>query len=97
SASFGYARGRLERIQDAAHPGAGEGYAYDAAGRVVAIDYPDGERLELGYDVRSRVVSERYIAANGAEFRRLGFGYDLADCETELRDGAALLRSRRLA
>ncbi len=97
SATFGFAQGRLARVQDAAHGGASEDYVYDAAGRVGAIAYPGGERLELAYDLRSRVVSERYLAANGAEFRRLRFAYDLADREIEVRDGDALLRSRRIA
>jgi RHS repeat-associated protein len=97
SARFGWAQGRLGSVVDAAHGGASETYAYDAAGRTAAIVYPGGERLELGYDARSRIVSERYVARSGAEFRRLHYAYDLADREIELRDGDAPLRARHLA
>jgi RHS repeat-associated protein len=61
------------------------------------VRFPGGERLELRYDVRSRVVEERYLAASGGELRRLAFAYDLANREIELRDGAAPLRSVRIA
>jgi RHS repeat-associated protein len=96
-AGFVYADGRLAAIVDAAHGFAEERYAYDAAGRVAAVSYPDGETLELGYDRRSRVVLERYLASGGGEFRRLGFDYDLANREVAVRDGEQLLRGLAFA
>ena len=93
AASFGYASGRLASIVDAAHGYAAESYGYDAAGRVSRVSYPDGERLELAWDLRSRVAEERYVADSGAELRRLRFAYDLADREVELRDGGGVLRA----
>ncbi|HVH06697.1 MAG TPA: RHS repeat-associated core domain-containing protein [Myxococcota bacterium] len=95
AATFRYASGRLAEVRDEARASAPETYAYDAAGRVSAVRYPDGERLELAYDVRSRVVEERYVSAGGGELRRLRFAYDLADREVEVRDGAAPLRTVR--
>jgi RHS repeat-associated protein len=97
SAVLRYASGRLDRVLDAAHGSAPEIYAYDAAGRVSAVRYPDGERLELVYDLRSRVVEERYGTATGGELRRVRFAYDLANREVEVRDGAVVLRSVRRA
>jgi RHS repeat-associated protein len=97
SAVLGYEQGRLASVADSAHGFVPERYAYDAAGRVRAVDFPDGERLELAWDARSRVAEERYLAASGGELRRLRFGYDAADRETELRDGGQVLRSLRFA
>jgi RHS repeat-associated protein len=92
-AGFGYSAGRLVAIADSAHGYREETYAYDAAGRPSAVRFPDGERLELGWDLRSRVVEERYVGSSGALLRRLRFGYDLADRETLLRDGDQALRT----
>jgi RHS repeat-associated protein len=91
-AAFAFAGGRLASIVDSAHGFAPETYEYDAAGRVRAVRYPDGERLELAYDLRSRVVGEHYLSAGGGELRSLRFEHDLADREVAVRDGDALLR-----
>jgi len=90
-AGFAYESGRLAGVVDSAHGFAEERYEYDAAGRVSRVSYPDGEQLELGYDRRSRVAEERYLAG-GSEFRRLGFDYDLANRELAVRDGSVALR-----
>jgi RHS repeat-associated protein len=91
-AAFAFDGGRLASIVDSAHGFTPESYDYDAAGRVRAVRYPDGERLELAYDLRSRVVEEHYLTAAGGELRRLRFEHDLADREVAVRDGDALLR-----
>jgi RHS repeat-associated protein len=96
-ADFHWESGRLAGIVDTAHGRAPEGYAYDGAGRVSGVRFPDGERLELDYDVRSRVVRERYVGPHGGELRRLQFVYDLADRELQVRDGATPLRTLRIA
>jgi RHS repeat-associated protein len=96
-AGFAYVDGRLAAIVDAAHGFAEERYAYDAAGRVLRVSYPDGEALELGYDRRSRVILERYLASGGGEFRRLAFDHDLANREVAVRDGEDGLRSLSFA
>jgi RHS repeat-associated protein len=96
-AGFAFEGGRVTSIVDSAHGFAAERYEYDVAGRVLRVTYPGGEQLELGYDLRSRVAQERYFAAGGSEFRRLGFDYDLASRETALRDGDDVLRALRFA
>lgn len=73
-------------------------YEYDGAGRLVAVTWTAyGERLELDYDLRSRVVEERYVL--GAAQRVLRREYDLADRETRfttesLQGGEQLLLER---
>jgi RHS repeat-associated protein len=96
-ASFTWRNGRLDEVRDAAHGFAVERYAYDAAGRLSRVSYPDGESLELGYDGRSRVASERYLLGSGVELRRLEHRYDGAGRQRELRDGATPLLAREYA
>jgi RHS repeat-associated protein len=96
-ASFTWRAGRLEAVSDAAHAFGEERIGYDAAGRVASVAYPEGEVLELGYDARSRLASERYRLASGASLRALEHRYDGADRQTELRDGDAVLVRRELS
>jgi RHS repeat-associated protein len=96
-ASLVWRAGRLEEVLDAAHGFEPERYAYDAAGRLASVAYPGGDVLELGYDGRSRVASERYRLASGAELRRLEHRYDSASRQTELRDGDASVLRRQFS
>jgi RHS repeat-associated protein len=79
-----FANGRLTASLDSAWGGA-ETYAYDGAGRVSVITYPGGERLELSYDVRSRVVSERFVDEAERTALELDYAYDLANRVVEIR------------
>lgn len=96
-ASLVWRAGRLEEVADSAHGSAAERYAYDAAGRVASVAFPDGEVLELSYDGRSRVARERYRLASGAELRTLEHRYDGAGRQTELRDGGSRLVRREFS
>jgi RHS repeat-associated protein len=79
-----FSNGRLVSSLDSAYSGS-ESYAYDAAGRVSTITYPGGERREFGYDLRSRVTSERFVDAAEATVLELTYAYDLANRVVEIR------------
>jgi len=96
-AAFAWRAGRLEAIRDAAHGFAEERYAYDAAGRVALVTYPEGERVELSYDTRSRPVSERYRDASGVVLRTLQLGYDAAGRPVSIGDGGTARLERAYA
>ena len=49
TAVVGYAEGRLRSLEDSVRGGV-ELYSYDAADRVVQVEYPDGEILLLSHD-----------------------------------------------
>ena len=93
SATFSYQDGRLAAVSDSLHPGA-ESYSYDGAGRLASIAFPAGETLEFAYDLRSRRTAEAYRLAEGTLLTQLAFGFDLADRETSLAEGALLLIGR---
>lgn len=58
-------------------------FEYDGAGRLAGATWSAyGERMELDYDLRSRVVEERYRL--GAVLRVIRREWDLADRETRL-------------
>lgn len=94
-ASFVWRSARLAEVLDAAHGFEAERYTYDGAGRLASVAYPGGDVLELGYDGRSRIASERYRLASGVELRRLEHRYDGASRQTELRDGGTPLLRRQ--
>ncbi|MCI0633272.1 MAG: hypothetical protein L0206_05055, partial [Actinobacteria bacterium] len=79
-----FAAGRLTSSTDSAYTGS-ETYAYDSAGRVSTITYPGGERRELGYDLRSRVTTERFVEASEIPLLELSYSYDLANRVSEIR------------
>lgn len=79
--------GRIVSLLDTTH-GAAETLSYDSAGRIVAVTHPGGERLERGYDLRSRAVEEVFRApGGGAVIRALGYGFDAAGRPVEVCDG----------
>jgi RHS repeat-associated protein len=88
--SFDYAAGQLRSLEDALRGGV-ERYAYDAAGRVETIEYPDGKVLVWQYDLRSRRTWELFVTDSwSAGFER---GFDLADREVSLsKAGQPLLQ-----
>jgi len=89
SAALVYADGQLRSVEDSIRGGL-ELYGYDAAGRVEAIAYPDGETLFQQYDLRSRKTHQTF--ATDSLLRWLSRGYDLADREVSLSDtGGPLL------
>lgn len=87
---YAYAQGRLIRKDDSTVPGSTQ-IAYDTQGRVLTVDWPDGERSWFGYDERDRPMTTVLIRANGELFRLLGIRYDAAGRETQLLDGAAVV------
>ena len=98
AAEFRYAAGRLASVaRRRARRRARDATPTTRAGRVASVRYPTASASSSRYDLRSRVVEERYLAASGVELRRLRFAYDLADREIEVRDGATPLRTLRIA
>jgi RHS repeat-associated protein len=87
--AFAWEAGALVRIEDSLS--GVESYAYDAAGRVTAVRFAGGERSELGYDLRSRVRSERFVTAQGGGLAALSYTYDLADRRTGVADAGGEL------
>ncbi len=85
TATFSYDHGRITSIYDSVRGGA-EQYAYDPAGRIVSILYPNGESLGQGYDLRSRRTFEAYSAPGSGTLRSVGFVWDLADRQTAAFD-----------
>jgi RHS repeat-associated protein len=68
--------------------------AYDAAGRPVEVAYSGGDRTELDWDLRDRMVAARLRGGDGTLLRSLGFGYDAAGREASLSDGGRVLVAR---
>ncbi len=85
-ARFTYLAGQQTEIRDAAHGMVPEQYTYDSAGRVQAITFPGGERLEYVYDLRGRTTSETYRRPNSAVLRTFEYDYDLANRITAVRE-----------
>ena len=85
--------GRLVEAHDSKQPGA-QRYAYDGAGRVARIDYPNGEAVEYGYDLRSRLARESFFYDTGLPMAEVTYSYDLANRLLEVRlDGETLAHS----
>lgn len=93
TADYTYQEGRVASIRDSLRGGV-ESYGYDAAGRLVAIGFAEGESLAIDYDLRSRRTGEQYLMPGGGLLRDLGFGYDGADRRTTVVDGGAVLLDR---
>ena len=88
--ALGYQDGALVRVDDSAS--GVERYAYDAAGRLVTTTFAGGERLLTGYDLRSRVHAESFIAAAGGALVTLLYEHDLADRRVRVADAAGALQ-----
>ena len=86
---FVYAAGELVRVDDSAS--GSEHYVHDAAGRLAATTFADGERLVVQHDLRSRVAAESFVAAGGALLATLLHEHDLADRRVRSADLAGLL------
>src|SRR5262249_35863060 len=72
-------------------------YAADAAGRVAAVTYGNGERTEIGWDLRSRIVGTVLRRSDGSVLRSLGLGYDAAGREAAVYDGGGAIVQRAFA
>ncbi|MGI9430743.1 MAG: RHS repeat domain-containing protein [Myxococcota bacterium] len=90
--TFGWTDGRLTWLDDSAT--GLESFEYDDAGRIESVVDASGDARILGYDVRSRVVSEFYQLGSGWPLVDVQVEYDLAGREVELRRGSQLLRRR---
>jgi RHS repeat-associated protein len=80
-ATYAYEDGRLLSVLESVRGSTPETYGYDEFGRVERISYPDGERIEIGFDERSRPNIQTYYDGSTA-LATLIFTYDLADRET---------------
>jgi len=87
--AFVHAGGELVRVDDSTS--GSEHYVYDAAGRLVATTFADGEQLVVQHDLRSRVSSESFVAAGGALLATLLHEHDLADRRVRTADLSGLL------
>ena len=85
AAGFVWSAGRLAWMLD--NRSGSESYEYDAAGRVDAVAYGSGDRMELGWDARSRLVDATLRTSDGGVLRELGLGYDAAGREAAVLDG----------
>ncbi|MFP6641721.1 MAG: RHS repeat-associated core domain-containing protein, partial [Myxococcota bacterium] len=85
--------GRLVSRRDSERPGL-ETISYDTAGRISAIQFPEGEHLEFQRDLRGREVGRVYrLQAGGEPFRTLSKSYDAAGRLAEWRDqGESILK-----
>ena len=87
--------GRVESLSDSRRPGL-ESLAYDFAGRVVSVHFPEGEMIERQYDLRSQEISRIFrLNGNAGVLRNLGFTYDLAGRQIEVHDQGQLILDRR--
>jgi RHS repeat-associated protein len=90
--AFVYQAGELVRADDS-ESGA-EHYVYDGAGRRVATTFADGEQLVEQYDLRSRLVAESFVSAQGGLLATLLYAHDLADRRVRVADlSGALLET----
>jgi RHS repeat-associated protein len=91
SVEFAYEAGQLVSIEDSLRGGT-EKHFYDAAGRLLSVQHPDGEHLFFGWDARSRRTREIYLMPDWSVLREVELGYDLADREVTTSDqGEAVL------
>jgi RHS repeat-associated protein len=93
--AFAYQVGALARIEDSLS--GVERYVRDAAGRVAATQFADGEWVQSDYDLRSRVTGERFVTAQGGELATLSYTYDLADRRTGTAGAGGALVATRFA
>ena len=92
---FDWQEGRLAAVDESEFPR--ETLAYDGAGRLERVVEGLWNARVLGYDLRSRIVSERYEIAGVGTLALVEVEYDAADREVELRRGSTWLRRRTFA
>ena len=89
-----WSESRLQSLLDSRRPGL-ESFGYDSGGRVVSVQFPEGEVLEREFDLRSREIVRRYAMAPGASpLRTLDFAYDLANRQTQVFDQGEIVLHR---
>jgi RHS repeat-associated protein len=88
-----YQGGRLVASSDTIRGGT-EYPTFDAAGRLVHVWHVDGSSSSYGYDARSRRTWVTYVNSDFTSLRTVGFAYDGADREIEIRDGSAVVLAR---
>jgi RHS repeat-associated protein len=92
-----YLHGRLVSQTDSTRS-APTRFVYDAAGRLVEVDWPDGEKSLAGYDTRSRRIGLALVARDGGLLGVVALGYDAADRERSASfDGVPLYERSVLA
>ncbi|MCG8592690.1 MAG: hypothetical protein MJE66_25650 [Proteobacteria bacterium] len=91
-AAFVYADGRPVSRSESVREG-DELYFYDAAGRLAATVFPDGEILEQEYDARSRQLRDRYWIGGALALER-SFAHDGADREIGMMDDGESVLAR---
>jgi RHS repeat-associated protein len=92
-ARLGWSEGRVVSLDDTAWAGV-ESYQYDSAGRLASVRFPGGESLGLEYDLRSRETRETYWMSTSSLLREIGFGWDRANRQVEVRDGGTPVVTR---
>jgi RHS repeat-associated protein len=87
--TFSYQAGDLAAVEDS-ETGV-ESYVYDAAGRRVSTTFADGQRIDVAWDLRSRMLAEGFVTAEGAPLAALFYAWDLADRRVGLADAGGTL------
>lgn len=81
---LGYRTAQLETSWDSIR-GTTEVYGYDYAGRLISIDFGNGDSVSRGFDGRSRLISETW--SFGAQvLADVGYEYDLTGRVVSLND-----------
>ena len=93
--AFTYRDGELVLIDDS--QSGVERYEYDAAGRPVSTTFAGGERIDTGYDLRSRVTDEAFVGPQGGLLTTLRYEHDLADRRVRISDASGELWAARHA
>jgi RHS repeat-associated protein len=84
-AIYAYANGQLASLYDSLR-NTTEIYSYDSAGRLAMTTYGYGETLTREYDVRSRLIGERFDLLEPGLVADLGYEYDEADRRVRITD-----------
>ena len=91
--TFTYADGRLISSFDSVRGGS-EFLLYNSAGRPWAHQFPQGEGVLIGYDLRGRERQRSFHLEDGRLLRRFGFGYDAVGRQVRLSEGGIDLLER---
>jgi RHS repeat-associated protein len=89
-AAFAWERGRLRLFADGRS--GTEVYSYDQAGRLDTVEYGNGDRAGLAWDLRSRQTGLSLDQRGGARLRTLALAYDETGRERAVyEDGVPLI------